>query len=60
MHATLAPRFAEEGYAASLLRFGVRGWNGDDHVVAAHGRRDRITSARRTRALLRVLDRAHG
>ncbi|MGN6252126.1 MAG: alpha/beta hydrolase [Marmoricola sp.] len=121
MHATIGPRFAAEGYAAGLLRFGVRGWNagggrepspvpdarwalgrlqerygalpvvllghsmgartalhvaGDPrvvglvglapwwptgepvealegvHVVAAHGRRDRITSARQTRALL--------
>lgn len=121
MHGALAPRLVEEGYAACLLRFGVRGWNAADgaepapvpdarwaleelrqrydgapvlllghsmgaraalhvaddpsvvglvglapwwppaepiepvegvHVVAAHGRRDRITSARQTRALL--------
>lgn len=121
MHTALAPRFVAAGYAASLLRFTVRGWNAegrdepspladarwaldrlrerygetpvvllghsmgartalrvaDDpavvglvglapwwppgepvdaakgvHLVAAHGRRDRITSARQTRALL--------
>jgi predicted alpha/beta-hydrolase family hydrolase len=121
MYSTLAPRFADEGYAIELLQFTLRGWNvrpgqepapvadarwalddlrerygelsvvllghsmgartglhvADDasvvglvglapwwpagepvdavrdlHVVAAHGRRDRITSARQTRSLL--------